>query len=1103
MRERLQIEQFHGASHAELAKQLQDAEPFTFSTVFGPPSNDTDALKEFLLTLSRHGPVIGASTPHTIAQTEYREDHFVAIAYRSPYMTPSVAFSPLRAGKDGNSGVVNCVDEFVEQLNKPDYFNSGKGIQGVSEGAHGIIYRRPAFLLLFLPGAGAAGNDNWPEINRDYQIMEILSSLSSRDLKIFGGSAAGGWRQEDEKAFRPWVALAHDGDVIVQSSGIAGMLVKSDLRFGCSSEHGFKLDTKKHHTIEDVLADSLVAEEMESHERPERFHLAKLSNVTDLDCLVPLAESREGLCDLDNWNVTASFDSDEIYMNPPYIPMNAEHKKSYVGLLRPVAQGSMLYQAHATPSDVIEATATATRGAIDDGGIEKVAGLLMINCRGRKALISDCSEQDLEILTGRFRLGERVFGMYGDGEICPSKRGINSHWNWRAAVLALGIDYNDQYRQSIETEILGRIDQAATGAEKIPRAHHEGAVDTSNNENVLPVLKAITDAINILLETDFCHIRMFNQENQLVLSHGVGRISEIVPQVIEVSPVLADARNLTYRAFRESATQVETRDEYLAGQMFADWTIEPKLARAEAGDIKWWLSVPIIDNGDCLGVIGIDSPDASFITSQDISNDPRVILAERIAERAASPIRAILMEQALLSSVTIAASSAPDSLTALVEGVMREAPLLLGRRTQLVFLVPDSDANPQHLRIHTHIGLDSEHNIADDVTDIAMLSEDASPEEIGISGWMFNNRIAEVCFDDVDAEANGENDILPKYKQYFNGISANYAVLLSSRDLPNQSPIGVLIAEAPAGVLQKNVHNKRLKKIGDAIVLAFEQVQQRVRHNQEREQLLGQLQSVVPPQIFQFFEENRLRKLVDIAEPTQQIIAILVADIKGYSELSRIIGEARLLPFVNEFYSMIGSKVNSTRGILNRYSGSDVLALYSSLDREIKDLAYENCPPVELDTVADSTLHAVQAAFQIIDSFKEISRKWLAIWRRECPAIGKTHELDIRVAIHTGKPMVGFFASGTPPDDSDIGGLHIQYAAIGIDVDLAAEIAHSVEINSVWLTASAWEHLTHSGPFNAQFDLADEAATVTRENEGAEELEIIRVEKRQESSESS
>lgn len=215
-----------------------------------------------------------------------------------------------------------------------------------------------------------------------------------------------------------------------------------------------------------------------------------------------------------------------------------------------------------------------------------------------------------------------------------------------------------------------------------------------------------------------------------------------------------------------------------------------------------------------------------------------------------------------------------------------------------------------------------------------------------------------------------------------------------------------------------------------AIVVSYRS-QQAQRQQQMMMRLLGQNTS---PEIATALWRSRDRLLKSGKLQGQRLTATMVfTDIKGFSTISEQMPPEDLLEWLNEYLSAITQEVRAKQGIINKFTGDGMLAVFG--------VPVHRTTPVE---VSHDAQQAVECALAMGDRLQQLNQDWQ---KRGLPVI------QMRVGIFTGPVVVG-----------SLGGKdRLEYGVIGDSVNIASRL-ESYEKNrqsSVCRILIAQETLDH------------------------------------------
>jgi len=136
---------------------------------------------------------------------------------------------------------------------------------------------------------------------------------------------------------------------------------------------------------------------------------------------------------------------------------------------------------------------------------------------------------------------------------------------------------------------------------------------------------------------------------------------------------------------------------------------------------------------------------------------------------------------------------------------------------------------------------------------------------------------------------------------------------------------------------------------------------------------------------------------------TRQVISILFADIRGFSTFSEQLGPEKLVEIVNAYMTIASDAIHAYQGVIDKFMGDAVMALY-------------NTP---LRPQADHALRAARTAMWMLQEVQEYHK-----------FVGERDRLEFGIGLHTGEAIVGNVGS---PE-------RLDYTAMGDSVNLAKRL---------------------------------------------------------------
>ena len=1051
----------------------------TYLMIWGPPMPIAVEDRRFVEDTNFGCPILGASTTTAFSDSGPIDESWVFAAVKSEYITATSNIA-----KIPDEWNEKAVDSTTNRLVEPfcDYFEGPKQPLPLVKGGHDVTYRRPAMLILITPGCyDKLTRENWTHSDKDYDIVEALSVKSNKGLMMFGGSASSNF-DVDRKTWT--CASIEDGNARISERSVSAMLISTDLNFGMSCKHGFELVKPEFYCTAEAMKDSSGEEPNSEYRRsrPRRYHSVGLSKLLSYSAdeegenqseppeisLIPDPKERDK-----NYSFANEYDSEiyayitrelgQSFLNVPYF--SAKHGKpqqkklNWATFLRPVEVGTRLHLARADSKSLETAPRTAFQSANEAGLVGSPRFSLLCNCVGRKALIggNQSAEKDFkEIATGSSTKSLLVTGFYCDGETCTAPNGLNFHHNWTSNVLSIGADFCETYLSESTHQFANEL------LEKLSKRSEAESKGQNNVNAAIPheqqVLERLAHYVSIVTQTDWVHFRTLSWDGkELGRPQGKGVMPKIPLPPLNILKFGDDSNSLAHKAFHELDPTPRPVD---SKKYFADedgygkivWEKANEEQREQLGRLEWLASIPIRLGKETLGIVSINSEDEDF--DKYIKTDRIVKALGDLFNHAALLIETVRKNKSLQTALVSACKSTnPKDLA---ESFVQHAAALLGRKAFLsVLLAPDSDSPDEKvLKCFAISGPSDEisgHSIS------VPIGKHSTKEERGICGGLFLSE----SYDQIAIDEPSEILDYKKESIHFkpcvedHNIKSVYAIKLVEKSGSEEVVVGILNAEAPSGVLSKNIHIPILRSLGDACVSL-------IAKQKERDVLEFCVSAMMPPYVAQKIKtvEDWNRKDV---RPTRRYLSILYADIRNYTRLSNIIGEERLLPFVRRYYDLVGKYVSRNNGHIDKFMGDGVFALFG-LERIIEEVKVSS--DGDYKALMKSIRDAVKAGRKISEKFRSLADEVLPQWRKECPEIGPSFELNLGTSIHVGNPLVGLFHAGGNEDPAG----HLTHTAIGRDVNLAARLGNKVKGNKILLSSSVYEFLKEESSNKLELD---------------------------------
>ncbi|NDJ52356.1 MAG: GAF domain-containing protein [Chloroflexi bacterium] len=183
-----------------------------------------------------------------------------------------------------------------------------------------------------------------------------------------------------------------------------------------------------------------------------------------------------------------------------------------------------------------------------------------------------------------------------------------------------------------------------------------------------------------------------------------------------------------------------------------------------------------------------------------------------------------------------------------------------------------------------------------------------------------------------------------------------------------------------------------------------------------REAQLAGVRRYLPPDVVDYISSPAALKLGG----TRQVISILFADIRGFSTFSEVLDPEKLVEITNTYMTIASDAIQTEEGIIDKFMGDAVMALYNT----------------SLRPQADHALRAVRAATVLIDEVKAFHE-----------SVPEGDRLEFGVGVHTGEAVVGNVGS---PE-------RLDYTAMGDTVNLAKRLQEVAQPSQILISDNTYE----------------------------------------------
>lgn len=238
--------------------------------------------------------------------------------------------------------------------------------------------------------------------------------------------------------------------------------------------------------------------------------------------------------------------------------------------------------------------------------------------------------------------------------------------------------------------------------------------------------------------------------------------------------------------------------------------------------------------------------------------------------------------------------------------------------------------------------------------------------------------------------------------------------------LIEQEPLGTLGVYSAEVDIFSDEHQHILSILANQASVAISKArfikEREVAKEREKQNIRNLFQRYVSPAVVERLVDGRENLMLG---GRRQDVAVLFADIRGFTTFSEHIAPEALVEILNQYLALAVEAILTEEGTLDKFMGDAVMALF-------------NTPLLQ----PDCTLKAVRAALAMQRALADYNA-------------GRTspHSLSFGIGIHFGPAVVGNI--GTPQQ--------MNYTAIGDTVNLAKRLQESAEGGEILLSQAAYE----------------------------------------------
>lgn len=232
-------------------------------------------------------------------------------------------------------------------------------------------------------------------------------------------------------------------------------------------------------------------------------------------------------------------------------------------------------------------------------------------------------------------------------------------------------------------------------------------------------------------------------------------------------------------------------------------------------------------------------------------------------------------------------------------------------------------------------------------------------------------------------------------------LASVVTAVLIGRLLHNDSKdIVDTLSKIENGDLESNVHITRNDELGQ-ISNSINNMTKGLRH---RKSLKSALDKFVDPEVAKKFIENNKdgESLVKLGGETKKVV-VLMCDIRNFTPMSEKLHPDKVVELLNEHFSIMVQTIISHNGMIDKYIGDAIMAIFGVNDPENKEE------------------YALKASKEMIENLSILNKN---LAKKDLPPI------KIGIGLHTGSVTAGFL--GTQD--------RLEYTVIGATVNTSARI---------------------------------------------------------------
>jgi class 3 adenylate cyclase len=274
---------------------------------------------------------------------------------------------------------------------------------------------------------------------------------------------------------------------------------------------------------------------------------------------------------------------------------------------------------------------------------------------------------------------------------------------------------------------------------------------------------------------------------------------------------------------------------------------------------------------------------------------------------------------------------------------------------------------------------------------------------------------------------NNETIYIPDILTYTGNLEPKLTDMRAVLVIPliEQEPLGTLGVYSAEPDIFSNEHQYILSILANQASVAINKArfikEREIAKEREKQNIRNLFQRYVSPAVVERLVDGRENLILG---GQRQDVAVLFADIRGFTSFGENIAPEELVEHLNQYLALAVDAILTEEGTLDKFMGDAVMALF-------------NAPLFQ----PESTLKAVRAALAMQQAIAGYNAKRASL-----------HSLSFGIGIHFGPAVVGNI--GTPQQ--------MNYTAIGDTVNLAKRLQENADGGEILLSHTAYQQVHHA-----------------------------------------